>query len=187
ASNNAVGINGYGIKNCMKSRLHELNKQFDIPSVRKPPSPKLATQAVLKKVAQDVNQANGVYAITSLLSNNGILFVPQMTMYGAHYLPQYHRDFVRSVLTQYVPDGLSARFPGAKKIQRSALVAIGPNQQHHADGHAKLNAQVLQMGGIGLDIYGIKDQWSSFLLHLVVVPNHRLAATIGHVHLDYVE
>jgi len=43
------------------------------------------------------------------------------------------------------------------------------------------------MGGVGLNLYGIKDQWSSFVLHLVVVPNNRLATTIGHVHLDCVE
>jgi hypothetical protein len=43
------------------------------------------------------------------------------------------------------------------------------------------------MGGVGLNIYGIKDQWSSYILWLVVVPNNRLAATIGHVYLDCVE
>ena len=66
-------------------------------------------------------------------------------------------------------------------------MAIGPNHQHHADGHDKLNAQALNMGGVGLGIYGIKDQWLSFILHLSTVPNNHLATTIGHVHLDYVE
>ncbi|KIO00039.1 hypothetical protein M404DRAFT_16415 [Pisolithus tinctorius Marx 270] len=99
-----------------KSRLHELNKQFNVPSPQKPPPTDIATQAVLDKVVNDVNQANG----------------------------------------------------------------------HHVDGFVKLNAQALQMGSVGLDIYGIKDQWSSFLLHLVIVPNHQLAATIGHVPLDYI-
>lgn len=33
---------------------------------------------------------------------------------------------------------------------------------------------------------GIKDQYSSLILHLVVVPNNRLATTIGHVYLDCV-
>jgi hypothetical protein len=66
-------------------------------------------------------------------------------------------------------------------------MSIGPNHQHHANGHEKLNAQALNMGGIGLNIYGIKDQWSLFILHLVVVPNNRLASTIGHVYLDYVD
>ena len=43
------------------------------------------------------------------------------------------------------------------------------------------------MGGVSLPIYGIKDQWASLILHCVVVPNNRLATTIGHVHLDEVE
>jgi len=94
---------------------------------------------------------------------------------------------VRLVLARHAPNGLNARFPGAKQVPRSALVAIGPNHQHHADGFEKLNAQALQMGGVGLNLYGIKDQWSSFLLHLVVVPNNHLAATIRHVYLDYME
>ena len=97
------------------------------------------------------------------------------------------RDFIRKTLSTYAPDGLSRRFPGANRVRRSALVAIGPNHQHHADGHEKLNAQALGMGGVGLNIYGIKDQWSSFLLHLVVLANNGLASTIGHVYLDCVE
>jgi hypothetical protein len=97
------------------------------------------------------------------------------------------RDFIRSVLVQYAPEGLARRFPGANRIRRSTLSAIGPNYQHHADGHEKLNAQALGMGGVGLNIYGIKDQWSSYILCLVVVPNNRLASTIGHVYLDCVE
>jgi hypothetical protein len=59
---------------------------------------------------------------------------------------------------------LSQRFPGANRVRRSALVAIGPNYQHHADGHDKLNAQALAMGGVspktnGRHFYYI---WSSF-------------------------
>jgi hypothetical protein len=43
------------------------------------------------------------------------------------------------------------------------------------------------MGSVGLPIYGIKDQWCSFVLHLVVVPNNRLGTTVGHIHLDCVD
>ncbi|KAJ2935745.1 hypothetical protein H1R20_g1349, partial [Candolleomyces eurysporus] len=43
------------------------------------------------------------------------------------------------------------------------------------------------MGGVGITIHGIKDQWSSFIIHLVAVPNNRLADTIGHVYLDAIE
>ena len=40
---------------------------------------------------------------------------------------------------------------------------------------------------VALPIYGIKDQWASFIKHLVTVPDNRLSATVGHVHLDCVE
>jgi hypothetical protein len=46
---------------------------------------------------------------------------------------------------------------------------------------------MLKLSIWAVNIYGIKDQWSSFILHLVVVPNNRLSTTIGHVHLDMVE
>jgi len=40
---------------------------------------------------------------------------------------------------------------------------------------------------VALPIYGIKDQWASFIKHLVTIPDNRLSATVGHVHLDCVE
>ena len=55
-----------------KSQLHELNMQFNIPSPCKPPPEDIATQAVLEKVAEDINQENGVNAITSCLSIEGM-------------------------------------------------------------------------------------------------------------------
>ncbi|KAJ3727494.1 hypothetical protein C8R42DRAFT_694050 [Lentinula raphanica] len=81
-------------------------------------------------------------------------------------------DFVCQVLAQHVPEGLVLCFPGKRPgIKCSSLMPQG----------------LASLGGVGLPIYGIKDQWSSFILHLVVVPNNRLATTIGHVHLDCVE
>ncbi|KIJ90940.1 hypothetical protein K443DRAFT_14814 [Laccaria amethystina LaAM-08-1] len=206
-SNNPTGVNGYGPKNypddetlkvalCQYAKeklstvqclarleaehdfqikpalLYKLNKKFNVLSVRKPPPADIAMQAVLAKVAEDPSQGRRVGTIGVLLSNDG---TP---------LPQ---DFIRNILATYGPEGLSHRFPGANRIRRSTLSSIGPNHQHHADGHEKLNAQALNMGGVGLNIYGIKDQWSSFILHLVVIPNNWLAATIGYVHLDCVE
>ncbi|KAI6006249.1 hypothetical protein F5J12DRAFT_833230, partial [Pisolithus orientalis] len=155
-----------------KSWLHELNKQFDVPSPQKPPLTDIATQAVLEKVANDVNQANGVRMITSLLSSEGMpppWYDPYVSY--KHSLCIYlSSDFVHTVLACHAPDGSNAWFPHGKQVHRSTLSAIGP----------KSPASCGWMGGVGLDIYGIKDQWSSFLLHLVVVPNHQLAATIGH-------
>jgi hypothetical protein len=65
-------------------------------------------------------------------------------------------------------------FPGAHTISWSQLSAIGPFHQDHSDGHDKLNAQALQMGNVSLPIYGMKDQWSSFVKHLVTVPDNPL-------------
>ncbi|KAF8508282.1 hypothetical protein JB92DRAFT_3121039 [Gautieria morchelliformis] len=42
-------------------------------------------------------------------------------------------------------------------------------------------------GGVGLPIYGLKDKYSSAIQWLVVLPNERLAAAIGHLYLDFVE
>ncbi|KAF5332113.1 hypothetical protein D9611_008101 [Ephemerocybe angulata] len=206
-NNNMAGVNGYGTKayppdDVLREALHQyskerlstperlarlkaefnleikdrklysLNKQFDVPSVRKPPPEDIATQLVLDKVAEDIAQSNGTGTILSMLANEGFL------------LP---RDFVRNVLAQYAPEGLARRFPGANRIQRSSLSCLGPNHQHHGDGHEKMNAQALQMGGVALNIYGIKDQWSSYLLNLVVVPNDRDVDTVGHVFLDTIQ
>ena len=88
-----------------------------------------------------------------------------------------------------MPEGLAHQFPGAAHIPRTPLSAVGPNYQHHGNGHKKLNAQALGfgIGRVSLNIYRIKDQGSSFILFLVVVPNNRLATTIGHIYLDCVE
>jgi len=91
------------------------------------------------------------------------------------------------VMATFASEALSCQFPGANCISRSALIVIGPNHQHHADGHNKPNAQALNMGSVSLPIYRIKDQWALLMLHFVVVPNNQLATTIGHVHLDEVE
>jgi hypothetical protein len=96
-------------------------------------------------------------------------------------------DTIRNILAEHAPEGLDARFPGAKAIPRRPLFADGPFHQGHGDGHEKLGQQALGMGPVGLPIYGIKDQYSSFICHLVVVPNARRATTVGHVYLDAME
>jgi len=64
---------------------------------------------------------------------------------------------------------------------------MGPFHEVNCNGHDKLGAQALQMGRVRLPIYGLKDKWSSMLLHLVIIPNNQKASTIGHVYLDFVE
>jgi len=150
-------------------------------------------QAVLEKVANNLSQRRGVGTIGTLLSNEGVPIPRSVACLLIFLCYLYFKtdiafsDFIRNVLADYAPEGLARRFPGINHIPRSKLSALGPNHQHHADGHEKLNAQALNMGGVGLNIYGIKDQWSSYILHLVVVPNNRLATTIGHVYLDAVQ
>lgn len=96
-------------------------------------------------VANDPLQGRGAGTIGTLLSDQGMP------------LP---RDFIRDVLSNYAPEGLHQRFPGANTLRRSNLSALGPNHQHHADGHDKLNAwQGLDMGGAGCTRLGyLRDQ-----------------------------
>jgi hypothetical protein len=57
------------------------------------------------------------------------------------------------------PDGVDERYPGKKKIKRARLKAHGTWQELHCDGHEKLGALALQMGGVGLPIYAMRDKW----------------------------
>ncbi|KAK6968878.1 hypothetical protein R3P38DRAFT_3508545 [Favolaschia claudopus] len=81
------------------------------------------------------------------------------------------------------------RFPGNKKspIPRTALNACGPFHEISSDGHEKLGKQALDMGDIGLPIYGYKDKWSDEIPLMNFVPNSRTAAAIGHLFLDFIE
>jgi hypothetical protein len=88
---------------------------------------------------------------------------------------------VRETMLANDPDGVDARYPGRKKVKRVRL------QELHCDGHEKLGALALKMGGVGLPIYGMRDKWSGGLLDMEVVRNDRLADIIGHVFLDFIE
>jgi len=72
-------------------------------------------------------------------------------------------------------------------IDRIPLDCLGPWHQLHWDGHEKLGAQALDMGDVALPIYAGKDQFSSFVPVMRVIPNDRIAKTIGHFFLDTVE
>ncbi|KAJ7156781.1 hypothetical protein C8R46DRAFT_1004518 [Mycena filopes] len=97
------------------------------------------------------------------------------------------RRIVRETMLLNDPDGVDARYPGRKKIKRAQLKAHGIWQELHCDGHEKLGALALQMGGVGLPIYGMKDKWGGQILYLAVIPDDRHADVIGHVFLDFVE
>jgi hypothetical protein len=94
---------------------------------------------------------------------------------------------VREICHSYAPEQVDARFPGKRTIPRTTLHCAGIFAEVAADGHDKANAQALRLGSASLPIYGFCDQFSRAILHLVVVPNDRLATTIGHVYLDFIE
>lgn len=56
--------------------------------------------------------------------------------------------------------------------------------QVRCDGHEKLGALALDLGGLKLDIYLLMDQSGSTALYGACVPNGRLIDVIDHVYLD---
>jgi hypothetical protein len=93
----------------------------------------------------------------------------------------------RKILHSHFNEEFEYRFAESRKIKRKPLFAVGPFHKFHWDGHEKLGGQALEMGPIGLPIYGGKDEWSGYLIKLVVMPNVRLARAIAHVKLDVIE
>ena len=87
------------------------------------------------------------------------------------------------------PDGRIIRHPFIRHehAHPGRLRSKGVFEQVSADGHEKLGSQALGLGAVGIPIYGIRDFFSGKVLHLVTVPNSRLATTIGHVFLDFLE
>ena len=49
------------------------------------------------------------------------------------------------------------------------------------------DCQIDWISTVGLGIYGIKNQRSSYVLHLVVVPKNQLTTTVGHIHIYCIE
>lgn len=93
---------------------------------------------------------------------------------------------IRDTLSANHPAIVTARMPGEPQ-PRTPLRALGPDHQHHSDGWEKLGALALRMGGVGIPVYGTKDQYSSKYVQAVVVPNDRLQDVIVHVYLDRVK
>ncbi|KAF8530930.1 hypothetical protein JB92DRAFT_2854324 [Gautieria morchelliformis] len=79
------------------------------------------------------------------------------------------RDECRQILHDHFDPEFEKRFPGAQKeITRAPL-------------------QALEMGGVGLPIYGSKDQFSNYILGLVTMLNVCLEQAITHYKLDLIE
>lgn len=85
------------------------------------------------------------------------------------------------------PNGAVIRHPCTRKrkVHGGRLQSRGDFAEVCCDGHEKFGSMALGLGDVGIDVYGIRDKWGGKGLHVVVVPNARRAATIGHVYLDF--
>ncbi|KAH7904526.1 hypothetical protein BJ138DRAFT_1119331 [Hygrophoropsis aurantiaca] len=159
-----------------RSKLYELRKRLSVKSVRKNigSSAQEQVQAVLDVKANDLAGKWGVAQVRQRLANQGTLI---------------KRDNVRQILHDHFDLEFEKRFVGHMDgLRRIPLDCLGPWHQEHLDGHEKLAEQALRMGeGVSLPIYGGKDQYSSFVPYLRVLPNVRCARTIAHAFLDFVE
>ncbi|KAJ7478048.1 hypothetical protein B0H11DRAFT_1726137 [Mycena galericulata] len=154
------------------TKLKELNKHFNIPTVRKPPPLPVVTTLVCAKLENDVVQGNGPEAMKTFLALDGY---------------QVPRDTIREVMKDNAPGAAKKRYPGNKdKIHRKNLTAQGVFQEVHCDGHEKLSSAALQMGPVGIAIYAFRDKGSGVACDLRAVPDARHAVVVGHLYLDLI-
>ncbi|KAJ7100453.1 hypothetical protein C8R44DRAFT_859356 [Mycena epipterygia] len=161
-----------------KTKLYSIRKRLGIETVKK--SGRKRTEVETRLAVMDLKQSNvaggwGVTQVKGRLANAGVL-IP--------------RDSLREILHNEFDEEFENHFVGKKKKvkHRTPLKAFGPWHQEHSDGHEKLSEQGLNIGiGIHLPIYGSKDQWSSFVHALLLMPNVRNRTAIAHYYLDLVE
>ncbi|KAJ7652422.1 hypothetical protein DFH06DRAFT_1331056 [Mycena polygramma] len=160
-----------------RNTLCNLRKRLGVESVKKNKANRTETetrQAVIDLKQADVAGGWGVTQVKGRLANAGIL-IP--------------RDDLRQILHDEFGDEFENRFVGKKKNlkHRIPLKAYGPYHQEHCDGHEKLSEQGLDIGaGIHLPIYASKDQFTSFVHELRLMPNVRKENAIAHYYLDLV-
>jgi hypothetical protein len=153
--------------------------------------PEERAQALLDIKANDIVGKWGVLQVRQRLANRGVL----ISRYGISFLfylnilnVVYFSDETRTHLHDHFEHEFDKRMVGLKKgIVRVPLDCLGPWHQLHWDGHEKVGVQALNMGDVGLPIYAGKDQYSTFVPIMRVIPNVRLGETIGHLFLDMVE
>lgn len=80
----------------------------------------------------------------------------------------------------HAPEGFHHRKPDGKKIHRSVLTSLGPDDEWSGDGHDKLKS-------IGIEIYGIRDKASGMWLGLWVVPSNRIKEVVAYLYLILIE
>ncbi|KAJ7091599.1 hypothetical protein C8R44DRAFT_835770 [Mycena epipterygia] len=157
------------------SMLKKLNRQFNVPTVKKPPPEHIASTLVAAVTINNVSSRNGPRTVQNKISLQDGTNIP--------------RDTVRRIMSDIDPGGAEIWFPGHKRKdkQRGHLTDTGIYYELHFDGHEKLNFKALRMGPVGIDIYGSRCHSSSKMVKFLVVPNARYASTIGHYYLDLVE
>ncbi|KAJ7292042.1 hypothetical protein C8J57DRAFT_1589061 [Mycena rebaudengoi] len=163
---------GYDIK---LSTLKKLNREFKVPTVKKPPPDHISTTLVAEVIVNNVSSRNGPRTVQDQISRHDGTKIP--------------RDTVRRIMSDIDPDGAEARFPGRRHQpkKRGHLTDTGVYFELHFDGHEKLNFKALRMGPVGIDIYGSRCHSSSKMVKFLVVPNARCSSTVGHYYLDLVE
>ncbi|KAF8479906.1 hypothetical protein JB92DRAFT_2800660 [Gautieria morchelliformis] len=162
----------FGLK-IKRSVLYQLRKWLSNSTVRKNELDELdMSQAVINVKENDIMGLWGVGQVKQRLAEQGI---------------HISRHECRKILHDHFNEEFEYRFAESRKIKRKPLLAVGPFHKFHWDGHEKLGGQALGMGPIGLPIYGGKDEWSSYLVKLVVMPSVWLARAIAHVKLDVIE
>jgi hypothetical protein len=177
---------------CIRTtKLKQLERQLGIPTSRRPSAPEVVRQMVIDEVDKDVTQNNGPNYVKVKLRSKGVVVARcvRVCEFQRCQLIICLRQVIRDIMRAHFPLGFDQRFPGRNKqsMIRRPLTAIGPFHEISCDGHEKLSKQALQMGDIGLPIYGYKDKWSDVILKVTVVPNCRSPGAIGHLYLDFVE
>ncbi|KAJ6609275.1 hypothetical protein B0H10DRAFT_2438663 [Mycena sp. CBHHK59/15] len=123
-------------------------------------------QLILDELALDPLQTRGPRTVREALELDG---------------HKIGRGKIGGVMHDFEDEGFSKRHPHAKKkLFRTPLTSVGPNEEWSMDGHDKLN-------NAGFGIYGIRDKWSGNWLHYRVVPSNRYAAVVGVLFLECVK
>ncbi|KAJ6614416.1 hypothetical protein B0H10DRAFT_1803543, partial [Mycena sp. CBHHK59/15] len=121
------------------------------------------TQLILDELAHDPLQTRGPWTVKEALDLDG---------------HKIGRKQISRVMHDFGDEGFNKRHPHAKKkLLRTPLTSVGPDEEWSMDGHDKLNKA-------GFGIYGIREKWSGNWLHYRVVPSNRYAAVVGVLFLE---
>ncbi|KAJ7857105.1 hypothetical protein B0H14DRAFT_2352385 [Mycena olivaceomarginata] len=163
-----------------KSTLKKLNRGFKVPTVKKPPPDHIASTLVAEVMQNNVSSRNGPRTVQNQISLQDGTKIPCI-----HFKFECHSETLFVVLW---PKLIQARFPGHQRQskQRGQLTDSGVYHELHFDGHKKLNFKALQMGPVGIDIYGSRCHSSSKIVNFLVVPNAHCSSTVEHYYLDLV-